>query len=98
MKAGKRQIVYIDGRNFNSIKTFGKVIKEAFCLGDDMNVKSLDVINDVLYGGYGILNYEEEFTVVWQNYNKSKLKLKDKDLKLIQDIFESNPFINLALE
>ncbi len=94
----KQQTLYLDGKKFRSELTFCKEVKELLFLGHDVKCRSLDVANDVLYGGYGILNCNEKYTVVWQNYKRSVQTLEEELLERILDIFRSNTNITLILE
>ena len=93
-----KQVIYIDGNHFGTMKAFGREIKSVLCISEDVNLTSLDAINDVLYGGFGTPNYLEEYEIVWRNFKKSELKLNTPDLEIVIDLFESNPFITLRLE
>ena len=57
---------------------------------DKDEYKAENVFFDVLYGGFGILNYWKEYEVVWRNFKKSKLKLPPSDLEIIRGLFETN--------
>jgi hypothetical protein len=46
--------------------------------------RNLDAFNDVLRGGFGVYEYEEPITLIWQNSNESKEKLGwDETIKYI---------------
>jgi len=94
----KEQIFYLNGQKVKSLVTFGKELRNIFFFDEKLNLKSLDVINDVLRGGFGTLDYNEKYTVLWQNYKKSELALDPELLDAILHIFNDNPNITLVCE
>lgn len=59
---------------------------------------SLDVLDDVLEGGYGIHDLSEEITIKWSRFMKSKEKLGLRKIEKILEVFQSHRNINLILE
>ena len=94
----KEQTFYLNGQKMRSLLTFGKELRNVFYFEDHLNLKNLNVVNDILRGGFGILNCNENYTIVWQNYKKSELALDVDLLKIILDIFKGNPNITLILD
>ncbi len=92
----ERQTIYIDGSNFNSRKTFTQEIKSAFCFEDSLNIKNWNVMQDCLYGGYGIIDYREEFILIWQNFKKSQHKISEKELREMLDLLQEMDHIDLV--
>ncbi|PHN01722.1 barstar family protein [Flavilitoribacter nigricans] len=92
------QVFYLNGRDFRSIPTFVATVREVFGFGAELELDNWDVLEDALEGGYGLLNHQEPFTLVWQNSAVSKRKLRPRNLNAIMDLFESNPKLTLKLE
>ena len=94
----KEPIFHLQGNQIRSLHTLGKVLRNTFYFEEQLNLKSLDVINDVMRGGFGILNYNEPITLIWQNH-KSRERNLDADLyAFLLRIFEENPNITLVLD
>lgn len=71
----KKEIV-INGNNFNGIEQF--YIEIAKKLSKDLTwntCHNLDVFSDLLRGGFGIHEYGEPITILWENSSKSKSDL-----------------------
>lgn len=94
----KKPIFHLNGSKIKSINTFGTELRNTFFFDSGLNLKSLDVLDDVLHGGYGVLNCEEEIIVVWQNYKKSEKALSKDLLETILNMFRKNPYIELILD
>lgn len=94
----QRPIYYLNGKGIRSIHTLGKALRATFFFEEHLDLTSLDVINDVLYGGYGTLNSGESYTVVWQHYKTSERLLDPDLLEAILAIFEGLERVTLVLE
>ena len=68
--------IILNGNNFSSLKTFYDEIERKFTkdLGWEIG-RNLDAFNDVLRGGFGLYEYEEQITIIWENSSKSKSDL-----------------------
>lgn len=63
----------IDGNNFSNLSEFYDEIERKLTKNLDFKIgRNLDALNDVLRGGFGTYEYEEPFTLVWKNIEKSK--------------------------
>ena len=63
----------IEGDNILDIESFYEELNRVFMQGEDWKLgPSLDALDDMLYGGYGALNGEEEVQIIWNNAAKSK--------------------------
>lgn len=94
----KKPIFYLNGSKIKSVNTFGIELRNIFFFDPSLNFKSLDLLDDVLHGGYGVLNCGEEIIVVWQNYKKSERALSKDLLETILNMFHKNPYIELVLD
>ncbi|EGC36523.1 hypothetical protein DICPUDRAFT_77835 [Dictyostelium purpureum] len=66
----------INGNNINNIETFYKEINEIFMKNVDWKLgASLDALNDMLYGGFGEIDGNEEVIFIWKNFEKNKIDL-----------------------
>jgi RNAse (barnase) inhibitor barstar len=67
--------IVIDGNNFDSIETFWQKINQLFAPNDPLIGTSFDGFNDVLRGGWGVIDEDEPVTIIWRNSEKSRKDL-----------------------
>lgn len=68
--------IVIDGNNIGDIASFYDEINRVFMADEDWRLgHSLDGFNDMLYGGYGALEGDDDVTLVWQNMEKARASL-----------------------
>lgn len=68
----KKEII-IEGSRFNDVEGFYTEVDKVFT--KDLSWKTghnLDAFNDLLLGGFGVYEYGEPITIIWENANKSK--------------------------
>ena len=68
-----KQTITINGANFSDLETFYDEIDRVLTKG--LNWKTghnLNAFNDLLYGGFGVHEYEEPIKLIWIKVNKSK--------------------------
>ncbi|MEL7425338.1 MAG: barstar family protein [Bacteroidota bacterium] len=89
----------IEGSRITTAKSFFKEIEREL-LVDSSGIRrwSLDVFDDILLGGYGLYNLNEEFRLVWRNYKRSQARLNDELLDSIVEILNSHEHIELVLD
>ncbi|ATL49287.1 ribonuclease inhibitor [Chitinophaga caeni] len=65
--------IIINGENIHDIPSFYKEINQVFMAGEDWQIAdSLDALNDLLYGGFGILHNSEPVQLVWKEIGQAK--------------------------
>jgi RNAse (barnase) inhibitor barstar len=65
--------IIINGRNFTDLVGFYEEMNRLFMYGVDWKMgQSLDALNDVLYGGFGVYEPGEGVTVIWKYHQKSR--------------------------
>lgn len=69
------KIFIIDGVKFSDFKGFCKEFSDKVLSGTYEWHGNLDALNDILFGGFGDIETEEQFTIVWRNSAKSKVDL-----------------------
>lgn len=70
------QTLMIDGDNIQDIASFYDEINRVFMVGEDWRLgASLDGLDDMLYGGYGVLRGKSPAIVVWQQMDSSRIAL-----------------------
>lgn len=66
----------IDGRAINDIASFYKEINRVFMAGENWTIgQSLDAFNDMLFGGYGVLQGAQSVNLFWHNMDHSRQAL-----------------------
>lgn len=79
--------VEIDGEMFSNLNDFYDEVERCLTSGLDWKIgRNLDAFNDVLKGGFGMYDYDEEIELIWKNSDRSKIKLGYKEtVKYLQD-------------
>jgi RNAse (barnase) inhibitor barstar len=93
---GNTKAITIDGNNFRNLNEFYAEIEKNLCTDFKMG-RNLDAFNDVLRGGFGVFEYEENIDLTWKNSEKSRKDLGSMFETLIQ-IIKQNKNVNLTLE
>ncbi|MCD8166092.1 MAG: barstar family protein [Bacteroides sp.] len=63
----------IEGSRIQDIPSFYKEINRVFMSKEDWKLgESLDALNDMLYGGYGEIEGNEEIRLVWKDFEKNR--------------------------
>jgi RNAse (barnase) inhibitor barstar len=74
--ASAPQILMIDGASIRDIASFYDEINRVFMVGEDWQLgASLDGLDDMLYGGYGVLRGKAPAIVVWDDMDSSRSAL-----------------------
>jgi len=68
----KKQLI-INGDHIHDIPSFYEEINRVFMQEEDWQIgNSLDALNDLLYGGFGVIGGDHPIQLVWLNIDKSK--------------------------
>jgi len=68
--------IIIDGNNFSDAESFYREVDNVLTSGLDWATgHNLAAFNDLLYGGFGIYEYEDHIKLTWKNSEKSKKEL-----------------------
>ncbi|GIN87898.1 hypothetical protein J6TS2_42840 [Heyndrickxia sporothermodurans] len=73
--AAMKKVFIIDGNNFSDFKGFCKEFSNQVLSGKHQWNGNLDAFNDILWGGFGDIESQEEFTIIWKNTVKSRKDL-----------------------
>jgi hypothetical protein len=79
------KVFIIDGENFNNLKEFCSEFSNVVLSGKHEWNGNFDEFNDILWGGFGDIEDEEEYTIIWRSSTKSK-----KDLGYSETIVKLN--------
>jgi hypothetical protein len=71
----KKKMIVINGGHFFDLKGFYEEVSNVLMKDVDWKVGTLDGFNDILYGGFGVFENNEEIEIVWKESQKSKQDL-----------------------
>ncbi|KAA0992696.1 ribonuclease inhibitor [Dyadobacter aurulentus] len=73
MRSQVPEEIIIDGNAIHDIGSFYDEINRVFMAGENWTIgNSLDALNDLFYGGYGVLKNTEYASVLWYSIEKSR--------------------------
>lgn len=95
------KVAVINGSHFSDLAGFYEEVSEVLMKDADWKVGTLDGFDDILYGGFGVFENNEDIEIIWKYSDKSK---KDLGFELTKGFYEhkirqGKPFnIDLAQE
>lgn len=79
-------MIVIHGGHFSSLNGFYEEVSRVLMKDTDWKVGTLDGFDDILYGGFGVFENQEEVEIVWKESQKSK---EDLGLIATQEFYEN---------
>ncbi|WP_297198655.1 barstar family protein [uncultured Pluralibacter sp.] len=77
-----KNVLYINGANIHDIASFYTEINRVFMVGETWTLgESLDALDDMLYGGYGVLHNSATAVVIWQQMEKNRTDLGEEETR-----------------
>lgn len=77
-----KNVLYINGANIHDIASFYTEINRVFMVGETWTLgESLDALDDMLYGGYGVLQNSATAVVIWQQMEKNRTDLGEEETR-----------------
>ena len=65
--------ICINGNNISDKKSLYQEINRVFMAKEDWKIgESLDALNDLFYGGFGLIDGNEPVELIWTNFNHNK--------------------------
>ncbi len=94
----KKEII-IDGNRILDKKSLYEEINRVFMQNEDWKLgESLDALNDLLYGGFGVIKASEEVRLIWKNFEENqKIFGFDFTLRFYQEKLQDPRTFNLKL-
>ncbi len=92
----KMRTIEIDGNSFSNLTEFYDEVERK--MTSDLNWeigRNLDAFEDVLSGGFGVQEVDENYELKWLNSKKSKSELKEYEILI--EIITGNKNVNLKL-
>lgn len=83
-KNNKKMIV-INGGHFSNLAEFYEEASTVLMKNVDWKVGTLDGFNDILYGGFGVFENNDEIDLTWKEFQKSK---QDLGLEATREFYE----------
>jgi hypothetical protein len=96
-----KKTAVINGSHFFDLYGFYEEVSRVLMKNQDWKVRTLDGFNDILYGGFGVFENNEEIEIIWKESQKSKEDLGFDATKEFYEkkIKQGKPFnINLIHE
>jgi RNAse (barnase) inhibitor barstar len=94
----KKQLV-INGNNFADLEGFYTEIDKVLTKDLDWQTgHNLNAFNDLLWGGFGVHDYEEPIAITWINFLKSKADLGNELAEHIAGIIKEHGHIELIVK
>jgi RNAse (barnase) inhibitor barstar len=91
--------IIINGSAITSEATFYQEIDRVLTKGLTWKTgHNLDAFNDILRGGFGVHELNEPITLVWKDYEASKLKLGTKFMDAILEIMVEHDHISFEID
>lgn len=79
-------MIVIHGGHFSSLAGFYDEVSNVLMKDTDWKVGTLDGFDDILYGGFGVFDNNEEIEIIWKQSGKSK---EDLGLLATQEFYEN---------
>jgi len=85
LESGKNKII-INGSHFSDLSGFYSEVSSVLMKETDWKIGTLDGLDDILYGGFGVFESGEEIEIIWKESQKSK---EDLGLELTRNFYEN---------
>ncbi|MFJ8099825.1 hypothetical protein [Lysinibacillus sp. NPDC096212] len=87
------KVFVVDGNNFSSFEEFCKEFSRVVLSGKFEWNGTLAAFNDILRGGFGEIEFNEDYTIIWTNSDKSKSDLgyEETIIKLNENLERCHP-------
>lgn len=94
----KKEII-IDGNRIFDKKSLYEEVNRVFMQNEDWKLgESLDALNDLLYGGFGVIKESVEVRLIWKNFEENqKIFGFDFTLRFYQEKLQDPRTFNLKL-
>ncbi|BAP32199.1 uncharacterized protein CHSO_3162 [Chryseobacterium sp. StRB126] len=79
-------MIVIHGGHFSSLDGFYEEVSNVLMKDTDWKVGTLDGFDDILYGGFGVIENKEEIKICWKESRKS---IGDLGLQATQEFYKN---------
>ncbi|WP_051349431.1 barstar family protein [Chryseobacterium gregarium] len=80
-----KKMAVINGSHFSDLAGFYEEISGVLMKDADWKVGTLDGFDDILYGGFGVFENNEDIEIIWKDSDRSK---KDLGFELTKEFYE----------
>ncbi|KPH14934.1 ribonuclease inhibitor [Chryseobacterium sp. ERMR1:04] len=70
-----KKVIVINGIHFSSLVGFYEEVSNVLTKDINWKVGTLDDFNDILYGGFGVFENDDEVKIIWEESEKSRQDL-----------------------
>lgn len=91
----QKKTFILKGEKIKSLDSFYDEAQEVLCGGWKGFGRNLDALNDILRGGFGAFDCNEEIVVIWKNFHLSS---SFKDKKKIIEVFQERENVEFRTE
>lgn len=70
-----KKVIVINGIHFSNLAGFYEEISNVLTKDINWKVGTLDGFNDILYGGFGVFENDDEVKIIWEESEKSRQDL-----------------------
>ncbi|NHJ84480.1 MAG: hypothetical protein FK734_03410 [Asgard group archaeon] len=92
------KIFTLDCRNIKSLEDFHDVVERVLCPDINYYGRNWDAFNDILRGGFGTFDYEENITLIFSGRENAEKLLGEDFLKDFIEMVELHDTIELIFE
>lgn len=92
------QTIHLNGANFNDMDSFYDEVQRVLCPTFSDFGRNLDAFDDVLHGGFGVIEPNEPVELHWLQAGKSKVDLSNEYQKIVDVIGAHNKITFVAHE
>ncbi|RTY85906.1 barstar family protein [Flavobacterium sp. GT3R68] len=93
----QRKLIIINGNHFSDLESFYTEIDKV--LTKNLKWKTghnLDAFNDILCGGFGVFQNDDQINLNWINFSKSQTELTKETTDLLVGIIEKQKHIKFT--
>jgi RNAse (barnase) inhibitor barstar len=88
-----------NGNNISDLETFYDEIDRVLTKNLSWETgHNLNAFNDLLWGGFGVYDYEEPVNIVWTNFKNSVASLGKESINQLTEIILDHKHINFTTE
>lgn len=94
LNSDQNKTITIDGSRFSDLPGFYDEASLVFMKDTDWKVGTLDGFDDILYGGFGVFENEDQVEIIWKKSQKSREDLGPEATRIFYEnkIKQGRPF------
>lgn len=97
-KTMNKQTIIINGNKFTDVESFYDEIDRVLTKNLDWKTgHNLNAFNDLLWGGFGVYEYEEQVKITWTKFTESKKVLGNELSDILIEIIKDHEHIEFEI-